>query len=45
MIDLKALIHKNSVDPKLQQLKMTVRNNQKKRTPEEFTSVFPEITD
>ena len=45
MIDLKTLIRKTSVNPELQQLKMSVRNNQKKGTLEEFFSVLTEITD
>ena len=45
MIDLKTLKHKTSVDPKLLQLKICVRNKQKDRAPEEFSSVFSEITE
>ena len=44
MIDLKTLIYKTSVDPKLLQLKICVRNKQKKETPEEFSPVFSKIT-
>ena len=44
MIDLKTGIHKISVGPKLLQLKICVRNNQKNRAPEEFSSIFSEIT-
>ena len=45
MIDLRTLIHKTSVDPKLLQLKMCVRNKQKKGAPEEVSQVFSEITE
>ena len=44
MVDLKTLIHKTSVDPKLLQLKRCVRNKLKDRDPEEFSPVFIEIT-
>ena len=45
MIDLKTLIHKTSVVPKQLQLKICVCTNQKDRAPEEFSSVFSEITE
>ena len=45
MIDLKTLIYKMTVDLKLLQLKICVRNNQKDRAPEELSSVFSENTE
>ena len=45
MTDLKTLIHKTSVDPKLLQLKICVRNKHKERALEEFSLVFSEITE
>ena len=43
MITLKTLIHKISIDPKLLQLKVCVRNNKKDRASEELASVYSEI--
>ena len=40
MIVLKALIHKTSLDPKLLQLKICKRNQQKQKAPEEIFSSF-----
>ena len=45
MIHLKALMHKTSVDPKLPQLKICVRDKQKEKTLEEYSPVFSEITE
>ena len=45
MIFLQTLIHKTSVDSKMLQLMICVRNNQKDKTHEEFISVFSEITE
>ena len=44
MIDLKTLIHKTSVDTKLLQLKICVRNKQKEKAFEKFSPVFSKIT-
>ena len=44
MIDPKTLIHKTSVDPKMLQLKICVRNKQKERPPEKLSPVFSKIT-
>ena len=43
MIDLKTLIQKTSVVPKLLQLKIYEKNNQKERGPRNFSPVFSEI--
>ena len=45
MIALKTLIHKTSFGPKMLQLKMCMRNNQKKSAPEKFSPVSSEITE
>ena len=45
MIDLRTLINKISVEPKLIQLKISARNNQKDSAPEDFASVFSENTE
>ena len=44
-IDIKTLMHKTSVDPKLIQLKICVRNNQKDSAPEKLSSVFSDNTE
>ena len=43
MTELKTLLHKTSVESKLPQLKICVRNNQKVRAPKEFSKVFSEL--
>ena len=43
MLDLRTLIQKTSVDPKLLQLKICVRNQQKDRAPKEFSPVLVKI--
>ena len=45
MIELKVLIHKTSVDLKLLHLKIWVKNQQKKRDPEEISPLFDKITE
>ena len=45
MIDLNILKLKNSVDPKLLQLKMWMRSKQKIRDSEEFPPIFNKITE
>ena len=45
MIDLKVSTHKSSVDPKLLQSKICVRNKQKDWAPEDFSPVFSEIAE
>ena len=45
MTYLKTLTHKTSVDPKLLQLKICVRNEQKKRAHNKFFPVFNGITE
>ena len=40
MVDLKTLIHKTSIDQKRQELKICVKNKQKKIAPEEVFSGF-----
>ena len=45
MIDLKTLIQKISVEIKLLQLKVCVRNKQRDRAPEEISSLYREITE
>ena len=42
-VDLKVRIHKPLVDPKLLQLRICIQNNQKGRTPNEFSPVFSEL--
>ena len=42
MVGLKTLIRKSSVDPKLIQLKINLRNNQKERALEDISPVFIE---
>ena len=44
MIHWKGLMHKTSVDSKLPQLKICVRDKQKERALEEYSPVFSEIT-
>ena len=45
MIDLEeTLLHKTSVDPKMLQLMICLRNRQKERAPEDFSPVCGEIT-
>ena len=44
MVDLKSLIHKVSVDPKLLHSKPCLQNNQKQHDPEENPVVFIELT-
>ena len=43
MIDVKTLIHKTSVDPRLRQLRIRVRNQQRKRAPEKTYPVVSGI--
>ena len=45
LVGLKTLINKTSVDPKLLQLKICLRNNQKERAPKEYTPVFCKVTE
>ena len=45
MVALKTLINKTSVDPKLRQLKISLRNNQKERASEELSPVSNELTE
>ena len=45
MVDSKALINRKlSVDPKLLQSKICLRNNQNEQAPEKFNPVFTKIT-
>ena len=44
MIYSKTLMHKTSIDPKLLQLKICVRNKQRDRALKEFSPIFSEIT-
>ena len=43
IVGLKTLVRKTSVDPKLIQLKICLRNNQKKRALEDISPVFIEL--
>ena len=43
MVDVKTLIHKTSVDPKLLHLKICLRNNRKERAPENFSPVLSKV--
>ena len=45
MVNLKIPIHKTPVDPNLLQLKVCLRSNQKEQGPEEFSTVFTELTE
>ena len=45
MLDLKTLIHKTSVDPKLLGLKVCLPNIRKQLAPEEFSPVFTEFSE
>ena len=44
MLDIKTLIHKTSVDPKLLELKICSRNSQMERAPDEYCPLFIELT-
>ena len=44
MVALKFLVCKTSVDPKLLQLKICLRNNQREQTPKELSPVLTELT-
>ena len=45
MVDSKTSTHKASVDPKSSELKICLRNNQRERDSEEFSSVFSGLTE
>ena len=44
-VDLKAWIHKTSVEPKLLQVRICQRNNKQKRAPKEISPVFSQLTE
>ena len=44
IVDLKTLIHKTSLDPKLLKLEFCLQYNQKEHALEEVSQVFGEVT-